>query len=84
MEMDQEQQAPREHPLEKGQTWKLEHGYLHIVELSKRVVHYTILRQLHQHAAIPRLIGIVELIIYLRHNEAELMNERNQFGNCLI
>gem|GEM_PF-5755090 len=64
--------------------WKLEYGYLHIVELSKRHVHYKILRQLHQHVATPSLIGVVELIIYLWHNEAELINERNQLGNCLI
>jgi hypothetical protein len=70
MEMEQEQRA---HPLENGQMWKLEHGYLHIIELSKRLVHYKILRQLHQHVATPRLIGVVELIVYLRHNEAELM-----------
>ena len=64
--------------------WKLEHGYLHIVELSKRHVHYKILSQLHQHVATSRLIGVVELIIYLRHNDAELMNERKQLANGLI
>jgi hypothetical protein len=70
MEMEQEQ---REHPLEKGQTWKLEHGYLHIVELGKRLVHYRILRQLNQHAITTRLIGVVELLIFLKHNDAELV-----------
>lgn len=71
------------HPLEKGQTWKLEHGYLHIVELSNRYVRYKILRQLQQRVATPSLIGVVELLIYLWHNEAKLMNEGSQFGNCL-
>jgi hypothetical protein len=71
MEMAQEQ---REHPLEKGQTWKLEHGYLHIAELGKRLVQYKILRQLNQHAVTTRLIGVVELLVYLKHNEAELVN----------
>jgi len=56
------------------QTWKLEHGYLHIVELGKRLVHYRILKHLNQHAATIRLIGVVELLISLRYNEAVLMN----------
>ncbi|MEI6390655.1 MAG: hypothetical protein WCT12_06070 [Verrucomicrobiota bacterium] len=68
------------HPLAEGQMWKLEHGYLHIVELSKRLVQYKILRQLHQHVATSRLIGIVELIIFLRHNEAELMMNATHQG----
>jgi hypothetical protein len=72
------------HPLEQGQMWKLEHGYLHIVELSNRYVHYKILRQLQQHVATPSLIGVVELLAYLGHNEAKLMNEGSQFGNSLI
>jgi len=67
-------QEQREHPLEKGQTWKLEDGYLHIAELGKRLVHYKILRQLNQHAVTTRLIGVVELLVYLKHNEAELVN----------
>jgi hypothetical protein len=72
------------HPLEKGQTWKLEQGYLHIVELSNRHVRYKIQRQLQQHVATPSLIGVVELLAYLWHNEAKLMNERNQLSNCSI
>ena len=64
--------------------WKLEHGYLHIVELGKKFVHYKILRQLNQHAIATRLIGVVELLIFLRHNEAELMNEGNKLGDCLV
>ena len=74
----------RQHPLEKGQVWKLEHGYLEILELSNRHVRYKILRQLQQHVATPSLIGVVELLIYLCHSEAKLINEGCQFGNCLI
>jgi hypothetical protein len=70
MQMEQEQ---REHPLANGQTWKLEHGYLHIIELSRRLVHYTILKQLSQQAVSTRLIGIVELLIFLKYNDAELV-----------
>ncbi len=64
----------REHPLKGGQTWKLEHGYLHIVDLGKRLVHYRFLRHLNQHASTIRLIGVLELLIFLKHNEAILIN----------
>jgi hypothetical protein len=76
-------EAPKSpHPLGQGQTWKLEHGYLHIVELSNRYVHYKILRQLQQPVATPSLIGVVELLAYLSHNEAKLMNDGSRFCNC--
>jgi hypothetical protein len=71
MEVEQEQQR---HPLKNGQTWKVEHGYLHIVEMGKRLVHYKFLRQLQNHGTTTRLIGVVELLIFLKHNEAELVN----------
>lgn len=54
--------------------WKLEHGYLHIVELGKRLVQYRFLRHLNQHASTIRLIGVVELLIFLKNNEGVLMN----------
>jgi hypothetical protein len=71
MEAQREQQ---QHPLEGGQTWKLEHGYLQIVELGKRQVHYRIMSHVNQHAATIRLIGIVELLIFLKHTEATLLS----------
>jgi hypothetical protein len=71
MEMEREQAR---HPLKNGQTWKLEHGYLHIVELGKRLVHYRFLKQLNQHASTIRLIGIAELLIFLKRDEATLLN----------
>jgi hypothetical protein len=70
MEGEQEQ---RPHPLKSGQTWKLEHGYLHVVESGKRLVHYRIQRHVNQPAT-TRLIGVVELLLFLKHNEAELVN----------
>jgi hypothetical protein len=78
------EETKRLHPLKSDQTWRLEHGYLHIVELRNRHVYYKILRQLQQHVATPSLIGVVELLIYLWHNEAKLINEGCQLGNCLI
>lgn len=59
--------------LEVGQLWKLEHGYLYIAELGRRLVHYKILKHPDQSAALTRLIGIDALLTYLKHNEAELV-----------
>jgi hypothetical protein len=73
MIMELEHEHPK-HPLKHGQTWKLEHGYLHIVELGRRLVHYKFLRHVNQHATTIRLIGVVELLIFLKHNEAVLMS----------
>jgi hypothetical protein len=76
--MEVEQERP-DHPLKNGQTWKLEYGYLHIVEMGKRLVHYRILGHLNQHAATIRLIGVVELLIYLKHNESRLIDRAPVF-----
>ena len=70
----QTEETKQAHPLENGQTWELEHGYLYVVELGKRLVQYQLLRQLNEHAATTGLIGIVELLSFLRHNEATLLN----------
>ena len=59
--------------MEKGQLWKIEHGYLHIVELGKRLIHYRILRQPAQRGVLTKTIGIEALLNYLQQNEAELV-----------
>jgi hypothetical protein len=64
----------RTHGLEAGQLWKIEHGYLHIVELGKRLIHYRILRKPNQRAAVTRMIGIEALLNYLRQSEAQLLS----------
>lgn len=61
-------------PLEAGQLWKLEHGYLHIVELGNRLIHYKMLRQPNQRAVVTRMIGIEALLNYLSQSEAELVS----------
>jgi hypothetical protein len=61
------------HPLEPGQLWKLEHGYVYIVELGKWLIHYRMLRRPDQKAAITRMIGVGSLLNYLRQSEAELL-----------
>ena len=61
------------HRLEAGQLWKIEHGYIYIVELGKRLIHYKMLRQPNQKAVTTRMIGIEALLNYLRQNEAQLV-----------
>ena len=62
------------HPLEEGQLWKIEHGYVYIVELGKRLIHYKMLRQPNQRAAVTQMIGIEALLNYLRQSEAKLVS----------
>jgi hypothetical protein len=65
------QQRPQ--GLEKGQLWKIEHGYVLIVELGKRLIHYKMLKHPGQKAVITRLIGIDALAVFLKHTGAELV-----------
>jgi hypothetical protein len=60
--------------LEKGQLWKIENGYIYIVELGKRLIQYKLMRQPRQKAVTTRLIGMTELLAYLKRNGAELMS----------
>ncbi len=69
MQSDQTQCA-RE--LEAGQLWKIEHGYIYIVELAKRHVLYRMLRQPGQTAALTRMIRLEALLCYLQQSEAVL------------
>ena len=71
--MQTEAVVERGHTLESGQLWKLEHGYLYIVEVGKRLVHYRVLRAPTQLAAVTRLIGIGALLRYLTQTEGELV-----------
>jgi len=59
--------------LEAGQLWKIEHGYVYIVELGKRLIHYKMLRHPSQRAAVTRMIGIEALLRYLDNSEAILI-----------
>ena len=63
------------HQLEAGQLWKLEHGYIYIVELGKRLIHYKMLRQPNQKAVATRMIGFEALLNYLTQNEAQLVGK---------
>ena len=59
--------------LQPGQLWKIENGYVHIVDVGKRLVHYKTLRQPNQRAAVIRMIGIEALLKYLSQCEGQLV-----------
>ena len=67
------EQTTAQRGLEPGQLWKIDHGYVFIVDLGKRLIHYKILRHPNQRAAMTRLIGIEALMNYLRQSEAVLV-----------
>ena len=67
-------ETSRDQPLQPGQLWKLEQGYVQVVEVGKRLVHYKTLRQPDQRAAVTRLIGVEALLNYLTHCEGRLMS----------
>jgi hypothetical protein len=63
----------RKQPLQPGQLWQLEQGYVEVVEVGKRLVHYKTLRQPDQRTAVTRMIGVEALLKYLTHCEGRLM-----------
>ena len=68
--------------LQRGQLWKLEYGYVHIVESDNRHVHYRMLRQLHQRPGATRLIDIDALLNYLHQSQAELVGTHGSACNA--
>lgn len=68
--------------LREGQLWKLEHGYVWIVELGERLIRYKMLRRPHAQAAITQMIRTEALLNYLWQTEAELVggDERAVLG----
>ena len=65
--------SSRSETLQAGQLWQLEQGYVEVVEVGRRLVHYKTLRQPDQRAAVTRMIGIEALLKYLTHSEGRLM-----------
>ena len=59
--------------LQAGQLWKIEYGYLQIVELGNWIIHYRMLREPDQRTAPTRPIALEALINFLRQSEAELV-----------
>lgn len=60
--------------LEAGQLWKLEHGYVFIVELGKRAIRYQLLREATAKSAVSHMIPVESLLAFLRHAEATLVS----------
>lgn len=60
--------------LAEGQLWKTDSTYVQIVELGKRLIHYKLLKDPQQTAAMTRLIRTDALAVYLRATEATLVN----------
>jgi hypothetical protein len=56
--------------LKAGQVWKVRDGYLHIVIVGKRLVHYRLLKKLQQKAASGKLASHDEIVQYLEQNKA--------------
>lgn len=56
-----------------GQLWKVEHGYVQVVEMGKRLIHYKMLRHPKQRAAVTRMISLEALLKYLQETEAQLV-----------
>lgn len=68
--------------LEPGQLWRLEHGYVYIVELGKRLIHYKMLRNPNQRAAVTQLISIEALLRFLTQSEAVLDCGQSSLALC--
>ncbi len=68
------------HKLEPGQLWRIEHRYLYIVELGKRLIWYKMVRHPNARAAITQMIGIESLLNYLRLTDAELVSSEAVFA----
>ena len=60
--------------LKEGQLWKLEHGYVWIVESGERLIRYKMLRQPSARVAITQLIRVEALLNYLTQTEAQLVS----------
>ena len=67
--------------LETGQLWKLDEGYVCIMQLSQRTVLYKILKVPDQKSALTRLMSIDALLKRLRENHASLITSPPEEAN---
>ncbi len=61
--------------LSKGQLWKTDQAYIHIVELGKTLLHYRMTRSLKQRGVITQMSAIETMVDYLKSNEARLVKD---------
>ncbi|SPE53430.1 hypothetical protein SBV1_1710061 [Verrucomicrobia bacterium] len=59
--------------LAKGQLWKLNHAYIQIVELGKRLIHYKMMTQPGETGVRTQMSGIETMLVYLKTRHAELV-----------
>jgi len=59
--------------LAKGQLWKLNHAYIQIVELGKRLIHYRMMTNLREHGVRTQMSGIDTMWGYLKTRHARLV-----------
>jgi hypothetical protein len=58
--------------LAKGQLWRMEQGHIRIVDIGKMLVHYKMLRELHQMRR-TQISRIDTMVGYLKTNRAQLV-----------
>jgi hypothetical protein len=76
--------ARGKHPLptlSKGQLWKTDQAYIHIVELGKTLLHYRMTRSRRQKGVITQMSGIEAMADYLKSNDARLIRNQNGGGS---
>jgi len=61
--------------LAKGQLWRTERGHIQIMDLGKLLVHYKMLRDLHQMRR-TQMSRIDSMLVYLKANGAQLVEKR--------
>ena len=59
--------------LAKGQLWKLNHAYIQIVELGKRLIHYKMMTQPGETWVKTQMSGIETMWDYLKTRHAQLV-----------
>ncbi len=59
--------------LTKGQLWKTDQAYIHIVGLGKTLLHYRMTRSLKQKGVVTQMSAIGTMANYLKSNEARLI-----------
>jgi hypothetical protein len=59
--------------LSKGQLWKTDQAYIHIVELGKTLLHYRMTRSLKQRGVITQMSAIGTMTDYLKSKAARLV-----------
>ncbi len=61
--------------LAKGQLWKMEHAYIYVVDLGKRLIHFKMMESLGQTWVKTQISGIDTLSGYLQARKAKLIKD---------